>query len=370
LTCIRTIETPRKLGVLLLLTTALAAACAHRPAPVVPPSQDPVAVRQRDGSIWIRWQAAPEGRVRAYVGSDPDAILRTFAIGELANGTFVATGLPDGQRPYFELVPDSGPSIIVAERLLPLEGAQNFRDLGGYPTADGRRVRWGQIYRSDHLGDLSDADLDYLDGLGIHTICDFRSGTEREDSPDRFGESGSPPSVNPAIADERFAVDELKSRILTGDLEGIDFANVLVEGNQAFVRDYAMQYGQFFRLVEDPSSLPLVFHCTAGKDRAGWASAALLTALGVSEQDVVRDYLLSQLYTQHKIESTLRLIRWASLFRTDPEQIRPLMSVDPAYIGAAIEAAEEDHGSVDAYLAEALGMDSERRAALRDLLLR
>ena len=345
-------------------------ACGEPPTPIVPPFEDPVAVRQADGGIWIHWENAPEEGVQVYWGEDPDAIERERPLGELQDGAFTATGLPDDRRPYFELVSDSGASVVVAERLLPLEGAHNFRDLGGYPTRDGRRVRWGRIYRSDHLGDLSDDDLAYLERLGIRTVCDFRGSAERENDPDRLGASGEPRSVNPAISDDRFAVDELQSRILSGDLGDLDFANLLVEGNRAFARDYHEQYSEYLALFEDDANLPIVFHCTAGKDRAGFAAVLILTALGVPEETAVRDYLLTQPYTQAHIESTLRMIRFVSLFRTDSERIRPLMGVEPAFIQAGIDAAVEDHGSLDTYLENALGFGPERRAHLRERLLR
>lgn len=334
---------------------------------VVPPADDPVIVRQDDGRLWIRWRTAPEGRVRVHVGNDPGAIERTEAIGELKDGELLTPRLPKERRPYFALAPENGPTVIVAERLLPLEGAHNFRDLGGYRTADGRRVRWGRVYRSDHLGDLSDEDLAYLERLGIRTLCDFRSAIERESSPDRL----EPPLVvNPDISDDRFAMDELQERILTGRVEDVDWGNLLVEGNSAFARDYTEQYTTFFSLFEDAENLPVVFHCTAGKDRAGFAAALLLSALGVPRETVIADYMLTQPYTQDHIEGTLRVIRFASLFRTDTELIRPLFGVRLEYIGAAFDSAEAGYGSMDAYLEQALELTPEKRNALRELLLR
>ncbi len=353
----------------LLALAMLWLACGEPPEPVVPPSDDPVAVRQTDGSVWIRWQAAGPEKVRVFVGDDPDAIARDESIGSLERGELVVRDLPEDRRPYFALVPENGRALIVAERLLPLEGAHNFRDLGGYPTSDGRRVRWGQVYRSDQLGDLTDADLAYLARLGIRTVCDFRSQVEREASPDRLGASGSPRTVNPDISDERFAMDELKDRILSGDLGDTDFTNLLIEGNRAFARDYTRQYAHFLKLAENPEDLPLVFHCTAGKDRAGFGAVLLLIALGVPEKLAIDDYLLTGPYTVAHTERTLQVIRFASLFRTDIQRIRPLFGVQLAYIRAAIDTAERQYGSMDAYLESGLGLTPERRAALQDLLL-
>jgi hypothetical protein len=177
-------------------------------------------------------------------------------------------------------VTDSG-APARGPRLLPLAGAFNFRDLGGYPTDDGRRTRWGRVFRSDTLGELTDEDLDVLRGLGLATVVDLRTAAEVE----RDG------------------------RVHLGD-HGLDYVNLSVlpkEGGESAAApsgdaDLSERYLWYLQagrvplttalaMVADPGAHPLVFHCTAGKDRTGVLSALVLSCLGVTREAVVDDYV-------------------------------------------------------------------------------
>ncbi|MBW2696889.1 MAG: tyrosine-protein phosphatase, partial [Deltaproteobacteria bacterium] len=120
----------------------------------------------------------------------------------------------------------------------------------------------------------------------------------------------------------------------------------------------------------DPRRTPALVHCTAGKDRAGFASALILRVLGVPEETVYQDFLRTNVYTAEFIERTLMMIRVASLFRTDPEDVRPLMSVRREYLEAAFDTIDEEYGGFDAYVRNELGVRDEARRALQDRLLR
>ena len=254
-------------------------------------------------------------------------------------------------------------------RRVALEGAANFRDLGGYRSEDGRSVRWGLLYRSDALGDLTDDDVETLRSLDIKLVCDFRSPKERESAPDRLPDGDRAPEVALLpIADQRFDPDEMRDRLLAGD-ETLDMAQLLIDGNRAFATTFAGQYAALLERISQPDSLPALVHCTAGKDRAGFASAVLLRTLGVPEETVFEDYLLTNRYTAAETESTLRVIRFASLFRADPERIRPVFEARREYLRAAFDAIRAEHGSFDVYLEQALGIDAGERKALQDRLL-
>ena len=352
------------------LALGLAACSGERPIGELP-AIDPIAERDAQGAIHIRWDAAPENAtVEIFADPSPNARSRADRVGVLEQGAATITGLAPDVRHYFALVPSGGSQTrILAERLLPLEGTHNFRDLGGYRTRDRRTVRWGALYRSDSLGDLSNADLDYLEMLGIRLVCDFRGPQEVEDEPDVLPESGSIRRINPGISDASFSPDRMKDALLSGNPEGIDFANLLVEGNRFFALESIPQYRAFFRALENPDDAPLVFHCTAGKDRTGFAAALVLMALGVDARTVMDDYLLSEYYSKDSIESTLRLIRFVSLFRADLDEIRLLLGVRAEYLQAALDSIEQKYGSVDVYLRDGLGVSDRARAALRERLL-
>lgn len=257
----------------------------------------------------------------------------------------------------------------VKRRHVALEGAQNFRDLGGYATADGHTVRWGLLFRSDNLAQLTDADLAKLHELGIKLVCDFRSAEEKAEEPDRLPAEDPPTVAELPIFDESFSPAEFRKRLSAGDLGGLDLRQALTDANRLFATRFAGQYEAMFERITLPENLPAVVHCTAGKDRAGFASAVILRTLGVPEETVYEDFLLTNHYTAQKIERTLWTIRLFSLFRVDPEQVRPVLSVERGYLAAAFDEITKQYGSFDVYRRDALGLDDAETAAFRQLAL-
>jgi protein-tyrosine phosphatase len=257
----------------------------------------------------------------------------------------------------------------VERRHVQLDGAQNFRDLGGYPTEDGRHVRWGLFFRSDKLSDLSDRDLDEVRELGLKLVCDFRTPYEREEDPDRLPEPNPPEVALLEIGDESFAMETLQEKISSGDLGDTDLRQMLTDANRLFASQFAPQYQAMLDRLTVPENLPALVHCTGGKDRAGFASAVILRTLGVPEDIVFEDFLLTNHYTANKIEQTLWLIRVISLFRVDPDAVRPILGVERGYLEAAFDEIRKQHGSFDDYRRSALGVDDARVATFRDFAL-
>ncbi len=252
-------------------------------------------------------------------------------------------------------------------RKLAFDGAENFRDLGGYQTADGRTVKWGLVYRSDSLAELSDADLAFIQRLGVQQIVDFRTGFEKEEDPDRIPEGVR--YVERPVDVEGTAVKELFEKISSGDIGDLNAVELMETGNRAFVTDQQHVFGPHLKSLVDPANLPSVAHCTGGKDRAGFAAALTLLALGVPEETVIDDFLLTNVYTADKIEKYVWMIRLGSFFQTDPEPIRPLLGVERSFIVAAIDQIKADYGTVDNYLREGLGFTDAELQQLRDNLL-
>jgi protein-tyrosine phosphatase len=272
-------------------------------------------------------------------------------------GLACGPGLYEGMPPH------------VKKRHVVLEGAHNFRDLGGYASEDGRTVRWGLFYRSDALSELTDADLGKLDALGIKLVCDFRSAEERAEEPDRLPADQAPALLELPILDESFSPSDFRAKILSGDLGDTDLRQMMIEGNRLFATRYAPRYAAMLERLTQPAQLPALVHCTAGKDRTGFAAAVVLRALGVPEATVYDDFLLTNHYTAERIERMLWVIRLMSLFRTDPEQVRPVLGVERAYLEAAFGEIEKRYGSFDAYRRDALGLDDAETAAFRQLAL-
>ena len=276
---------------------------------------------------------------------------------------FACLAVACGSDPY-EGMPEH-----VKRRHVTLEGAHNFRDLGGYETEDGHAVRWGLFYRSDSLAKLTDADLAKLHELGIKLVCDFRSEEEKAEEPDRLPADGPPEVAELPIFDESFSPSAFREKITSGTLGDTDLRQMLIDGNRLFATRYAPQYASMLDRLSQNSQLPALVHCTAGKDRTGFAAAVVLRTLGVPEQTVFEDFLLTNTYTADRIERTLWIIRVMSLFRTDPEQIRPVLGVERAYLEAAFDEIQKSYGSFDSYRRQALGFDDAETAAFRQLAL-
>lgn len=259
------------------------------------------------------------------------------------------------------------PDAREEHRKLNFDGADNFRDLGGYETRDGRTVKWGLVYRADALSDLSKEDQAFIQRLGIKTVVDFRTPYEKQEDPDQL-----PPSVNYVerpVDVEGTAVKQLMETITSGELEGFDARKVLIDANRGFVRSFTPVFGAHLKSLIEPQSLPVVAHCTGGKDRAGFAAALTLLALGVPEETVVKDFLKTNIYTEDKIEKYVWMIRLGSFFKTDPDLIRPLLGVEEVYIQTAIDTIKQDYGSVEAYIKQGVGMSDAELSRLRSSLL-
>jgi protein-tyrosine phosphatase len=250
-----------------------------------------------------------------------------------------------------------------ATRLLGLEGAPNFRDLGGYETEDGRRVRYGQLFRSGVLADLSDGDVQRLEALGIATVVDLRSPEEVASRPNRTWHGAV--TLEVPVTDVSMSPNAIAAKLEAGDTDGLG-AEMLLTGNRAFARELRAAFATLLEVAMAAERRPMVFHCTAGKDRTGFGSALLLLALGVPRAAVVDDYLYSNdcLAERHRTWLTQ-----ASERVRDLEPLRALMEVRREYLEAGLDAITDDHGTVDVYLRDALGVTDEQRARFRDELL-
>ena len=246
-------------------------------------------------------------------------------------------------------------------RLLPMDGAFNTRELGGYKTTDGKSVKWGMLFRSDKLSDLSENDELYLQSLGIKRIVDFRSEGEKTEDPDIIPEGinyiETPINVDGAMRSKIEAV-------LKGETNK-EVKSFLVDANKEFVTNYTSVYEDFLRGLIDEDG-PTLFHCTAGKDRAGFAAAITLIALGVSKEDVIEDYMKTNIFTKDKIDEMIDKIKLMSLYQADAEILRPLIGVERIYIETAFKTAEEKYGSLENFIREGLNISDEEIQILRN----
>jgi protein-tyrosine phosphatase len=279
-------------------------------------------------------------------------------------------------RVYFHLRPDSGRTRVVATRRLPLEGALNFRDLGGYSTVDDRFVKWGLLYRTDHLAGLTTGDYEHLSTLGIKLICDLRTPSERQRNPTKW--QGTEPEVlsAPMLSDAQLTPspaplppDEFKRRfdiVATGQRLSLPLSSAYKQ----FVIDYASSYRQVFRRLI-AGDLPAVTNCTAGQDRTGIYSAILLTMIGVPRETVVADYLLTSRFRLTDAVVDERQREWKVQYGVDatPAHVRALQGLRAETLHDTFALIDKTYGSFDRFRRDVLAVSDTELTALRSRLL-
>jgi len=239
-----------------------------------------------------------------------------------------------------------------------LDGANNFRDLGGLPTRDGRRVRAGALFRSDALSSLTDTDHARLDALGLTSICDLRDEAERARHPNRL------PTPS-GITQHAIGFLPIGGHAMLAGLGATTAADdvhaALEDYYRRFALEHADNFARLFQILLAPDSLPLLLHCTSGKDRTGFGIALILSALGVGRDIIQTDYLRSN---EHP-----RDLRALVAEDIHPDALHALMCVRSSYLDAAFAAIEGEWGGIDAFLEHAIGLDGDQREHLRSRLL-
>ena len=254
----------------------------------------------------------------------------------------------------------------LSQRLLPLEGGVNFRDMGGYATQDGRRVKWGHLFRSGTMTKLSEADCAHLNDLGFRTVVDLRTLGEQERDPNHWGKS---------LADAYWSREHDET---FGDLhrQSGDSITTLEEGMAVMEQGYRRLpfqqcegYAHLFRRLAE-GHFPAVIHCTAGKDRTGGGAALVLAALGVPRESIVADFVMTE-----RAVDLRKALGWRkpspkyTKMSTIPDEARSaFVGAKASYIEAFLDALDSECGSLDGYLRH-IGVASENVERMRAALL-
>ncbi len=248
-----------------------------------------------------------------------------------------------------------------------VDGAPNFRDVGGYETADGRRVRYGKLFRSGMLVGVSDDGVATLDALGIRTVVDLRTQVEVDAlGPDRLPEGTRVVQIRiPSAGADPMVVEALK----TGHFP---YLPDLVSANRAYITDDAVQFGDLFALLTDSANLPVIIHCLGGKDRTGVSIALLLTILGVPWPIVRQDYLLSNVYFANSAgdqPDSLNRVMERSLGHApdfgDEESRREFFVLRPEYIDVVLDETTKNGRTFDEFVRDELRLSAANVERLR-----
>lgn len=330
-------------------------------------SWTPVCDETRDGKyVFEKLGGSVSQPVQILLCPDPNCVTkREFA--KVAADTYSVAAPHEPGRPFF-LIERQREQRIIAARHLALEGAYNFRDLGGLLTQDGKTVRWGQVFRSDVLAQLTAADYLRLNAIGISLVCDLRTREERRTSPTDWKE-GSPTFVLAPVSEDE------KGNPRSSNLQStLQSGNVSVEEGRAIFEKFytqtalesAAKFGTVLRAIAT-TNRPSMFHCQGGRDRTGMTAAFLLTILGVPKETILADYVLSTKYLNQRPAAIAAPMT--------PEQAQlaqryaDVIELQPRYIEVIFTGINKKYGTFDRYRREALGLSDDEVRKLKTRLL-
>lgn len=263
---------------------------------------------------------------------------------------FIGTLLASG----FIYAQDSA-TVYSPKRAVILQGTSNFRDLGGYPTQEGKTVVWGKIYRSADISKLTDADLQTLQSLSLKTVCDFRGPDEVKNGTDRLPQNVQ--YINLPAGSENVRLGQMAAMMNPtanrDSLMGITYQNLA-----PFKARYKPVFDQL--LAQEEGSL--MFHCTAGKDRTGIGSALILSALGVSKEYIIADYQATDVYWASSRERMKEMMIKQGI---PEDRLKSMLAANPAYLQKTFEVIEKQYGSMASYLEKEMELTPDKLATLR-----
>ena len=301
-----------------------------------------------------------------YQGYSAETIDWGKPVRSVSKSTVLLENYNFAKRFFFGFENTKGEKFIATERLIPMGNATNFRDLGGIPTKDGRVVKWGKIYRSGKLNKLDSKDLDYFNTLGINTIVDFRDDEEVVKDKTRYPSNREINRIRTPIGDRSGNMRaELRRQIKGADQKTFDSEKFVADVMSEFIDSFAFQYQPFLDVVDNKDKAPVLFHCSAGKDRTGLGAAILLGMLGVDEEVILDDFMMSNYYRNKVINKTLRKTSLVAKQRVT----QPLVEVKESYLKAAFEAIDTKYGSMENFLEKEYGYDQKKLEIFRNKYL-
>jgi protein-tyrosine phosphatase len=251
-------------------------------------------------------------------------------------------------------------------RVIPFEGINNFRDMGGYETADGRKVKFGIFFRSAELTGITEQDTVLFQSLGIRCIFDYRDDSEAIAKPDPILPNIKNERI-PAIQSQTVPTNNTIEELLTSDYFKQMNEDVLVELYSQLVINNP-SYKRLMNLIQDPSNLGLLHHCAAGKDRTGVGAALILLALGVPKETVVEDYLITN-ETLKDFNEKLFTKLSGQLDQIDMLKLQGLMGAKEEFMMAVFKSIEDNYGDFDSFFTKEFDLTPEKRAKLQEFCL-
>ncbi len=318
---------------------------------------------ETQGVYTVKWELFPmkSGNVKIFESRSPDSFENAVLVDEkpVSEG-FAIIRRDDSQRRFFQLVFDKKTSSIVGEKHIITDRVDNLRDMGGYYQGKGRQIKWGKLYRSGNLSWLSPNDKVVLDSLHIRTIIDFRDKEKARQYPTLYH---APQSLNFYL--HGLAVDTIHQKVIEGIMKKGDVLVALQDLYAQIIDKDTLNLEQFFDTLLDEGNYPILYHCALGKDRAGLVSILVLEALGVDQEQIFYDYMLSNRYINFN-----RVVEQARQLPVETQEaLTTLLQANEQLFNFVYEKIKMDYGSMDNYLEKKIHFTYKKREKLQKILL-
>lgn len=247
------------------------------------------------------------------------------------------------------------------EHYISFKHTTNFRDIGGLPTMEGKKVKFGLVFRSDNLSKLKRREFDRFNALQIQTVIDLRTKNEIESKKDNLPENVIY-FASPIVSDQGDLMAQMKGKVLRGEVSEEESRALMKEFYTKCITDNIPLLQEIIQKIAIAEE-PILYHCSAGKDRTGIVTALLLSILKVDRETITNEYLLSNYYRSAKIKSTIQKAKLLKVIRPNLKTtvILNFMSVDSDYINAVFETIDQNYGGVDAFITNELGINASMR---------
>ncbi|MCC8153854.1 MAG: tyrosine-protein phosphatase [Tannerellaceae bacterium] len=323
-----------------------------------------VCLRDAIGNYILKWETDPpmEGVMKLYVSDNPEKFNKNRPVGYVNINENVTKYVTSDNitRQYFMLTFNDKYPHIVSSRSVIMDNVENLRDLGGYPGGNDHTTRWGKIYRSGALYDLTVLDSVRMERLGIKTIIDLRTEEEVFKAPIGYKNASV---IHIPVTLGNF--NDIYKRLIQGRVRKGDGMLFMQDLYLQYVTENSEQFAKAMEVFLDKENYPILFNCTYGKDGAGFLAAMILAALDVPEETIYRDYIISNNYVNIR-----RMEEFARTLNSDAQEtITVMLMAHETLIDLVFRKIKKDYGSVDKYLSKELNLTDRKRNQLKDIML-